>query len=432
MDYFIAILLFLLLSGIVYFSKYFKKLNFKNYVFVILFAIKLFGGLSLYYIYSNFYDTNTADIHKYFEGGKVLFSASKESYADYFRLVTGIQGNKEHLKKYYDKTDHWTRKYSYGLYNDSRTVMRFNAILCLVSRGNVFVHIIIMAFLSFIGCFALFKSVEKLTGLNKYLNVFASFLIPSCIFWTSGLLKEGLVMFSLGFVFYYMVKLYFKFNIFHLLIFLVFLFLLGISKIYVLPALLPVIIFFYVGKNFNYKGQIISFLTICLICFFAFTFSETLFGYDIISTISGKQNDFINYTSLEKNVGSNYNLTRLEPSLKSFLKLIPEGLINSFFRPFPTEINSFFLLLSFIEVVFLALVILITIFLFQKPSNENLRFILFSFGFVMFLFVIVGISTPNSGALVRYRSFGLPFLYLMLFSLWDLGKLVRIKVKLFR
>jgi hypothetical protein len=51
---------------------------------------------------------------------------------------------------------------------------------------------------------------------------------------------------------------------------------------------------------------------------------------------------------------------------------------------------------------------------------------LFSLGFVLYLFLLVGAYTPNSGAIVRYRSIGLPFLYAMLFCLWDLEKLKKL------
>jgi hypothetical protein len=429
MEYLFAILCFLFFFGLIFLLKFFKKSGFKTYILAILFSLKLIGGLSLYLIYTYYYDSETSDIHKYYRGGCVLHSATKQSYADYFRLVSGVQGKNENLQKYYDQTEHWTRPYSYGLFNDSRTVMRFNALLCLVSKGNIYIHLIVMAFMSFLGAFALFKAIEKLTGLNKYLNLIASFLIPSCLFWTSGLLKEGLVMFALGFAIYYMVKIYFKFKISDFLLFLLFLFLIGISKIYVLPALLPMIILFFVGKKFKDKGKILSLIFISLICFLAVVFSDKVFSYDVLSAVAGKQNDFISSSQLGEGVGSNFELTRLEPNLKSFMKIIPEGLANSFFRPFFNEINSVFLLLAFLEVLFLVFTFIISIVFFKKPEANKLLFVLFSLGFVIYLFVLIGVITPNSGAIVRYRSIGLPFLYAMLFCFWDLKRIKKLLLK---
>jgi len=427
MKYVFAILCFLLFIVLIFKLKFFRNSGFKTYILAILFSLKFIGGLSLYLIYTYYYeDKKTSDVHKYFRAGCVLHSATEESYADYFRLLTGIQGDRENLEKYYDQTDHWTRQNSYGLFNDSRTIMRFNALLCLVSRGNIFIHIITMAFMSFLGAFALFKAIDKLTGLNKYLNVVACFLIPSCLFWTSGLLKEGLVMFALGFAFYYMVKIYFKFKILDFILFLFFLFLVGISKIHVLPVFLPMVVFFFIAKRFKTRGRVLILISISLLGFMAIVLSDKIIGYDIMAAIAGKQNDFINYTELEEGQTSTFKLTRLEPNVKSFLKIIPEGLLNSFFRPFPNEINSPVILLSFLEVLFFSLVLIFTIIFFKKPDGDRMLFVLFSLGFVLYLFLLVGAYTPNSGAIVRYRSIGLPFLYAMLFCLWDLEKLKKL------
>ena len=83
-----------------------------------------------------------SDIHKFYRGGLALYDAADDNFTDYLRLVTGIQGDQPQLQKYYDNADHWTRKFDYGLFNDNRTIMRFNAIVCFVSRGNIFIHIV--------------------------------------------------------------------------------------------------------------------------------------------------------------------------------------------------------------------------------------------------------------------------------------------------
>ena len=189
------------------------------------------------------------------------------------------------------------------------------------------------------------------------------------------------------------------------------------------------IILFFVGKKFKDKGKILSLIFISLICFLAVVFSDKVFSYDVLSAVAGKQNDFISSSQLGEGVGSNFELTRLEPNLKSFMKIIPEGLANSFFRPFFNEINSVFLLLAFLEVLFLVFTFIISIVFFKKPEANKLLFVLFSLGFVIYLFVLIGVITPNSGAIVRYRSIGLPFLYAMLFCFWDLKRIKKLLLK---
>jgi hypothetical protein len=425
MEYLLAILLAVVLGVVIYFLKCFRHNGIKRKIFVLLFAVKLLGGIGVYSIYTYYYSPEMSDIHKFYRGGMALYGAADDNFSDYLRLVSGIQGNQPQLEKYYVATEHWTRKFDYGLYNDNRTIMRFNAIVCLVSQGNIFIHIVIMAFLSFIGCFALFKSFSKLIKVNKYLLLFAAFLVPSCWFWTSGLLKEGLMMLAIGFAFYFLIRLYEKFNIWHLSGFVLSFALMFLSKIYVLPAFLPAVFFLFVCKRMKIKYQLVTFFSILAVSSILVLFSGKILGYDIISTLSGKQNDFINYIELQDDPGSTYDLTRLKPDVVSFLKIIPEGLINSFFRPFPSEVNSLFMLFCFLEIVMFCLIVVLTAIFFKKPDKDTLRFILFSAMFILFLYVVVGVYTPNTGSIVRYRTPALPFLFVMLFAMIDWERIVK-------
>jgi hypothetical protein len=232
-------------------------------------------------------------------------------------------------------------------------------------------------------------------------------------------MKEGLMMFSVGFAFYFLIKIYYKFNIFYLLGFIAASALLFASKIYVLPAFLPAAVFLFIIKKMRVRYQIVSFFAILLISSVFVIFSGKLIGYDIISTLSGKQNDFINYIELQEDPGSTYDLTRLSPNVQSFIKIIPEGLANSFFRPFPSEINSAFMLFCFLEIVLFCLTAIVSVIFFKKPDKETMRFILFAAMFILFLYVVVGVYTPNTGSIVRYRTPALPFLFAMLFAVID-------------
>ncbi len=427
MNYLAAILFAILLGAGIYFVKFFRHDGIKRHVFVLLFAAKLIGGIGVFSVYTYYYDPAISDIHKFFRGGMAIYDAADDNFTDYLRLITGIQGDQPQLQKYYNNSDHWTREYDYGLFNDNRTIIRFNAIVCLFSRGNIFIHIVMMAFLSFLGCFVLFKAFAKVLKVNKYLLIFAAFLVPSCLFWTSGLMKEGLMMLAIGFTFYFLIKLYEKFNVFSLIGFFASAALMFLSKIYVLPAFLPAVIFLFIVRKMRIRNQLITFFSIILVSAVLVFFSGKIIGYDIISNLSGKQNDFINYTSLQDDQGSTYNLTRLSPNFKSFIQLIPEGLVNSFLRPFPSEINSSFMLLSFFEILMFCFIALLAIVFFKKPDKETMRIVLFSAMFILFLYVVIGIYTPNTGSIVRYRTPALPFLVVMMFALIDwesIGKLL--------
>ena len=422
MNVLFAILLVIAISAFIYFSKIFKLDGIKKYVVVALFLLKLIGGIGVFAIYTYYYDPAMSDIHKFYRGGEAIYEVADDNFADYLRMVTGIQGDHPNLEEHYSTAKHWSRQFDYGLFNDNKTIMRFNAIVRLFSFGNIYIHLITMAFLSFLGCFVLFKALRGILKTNKYLLLFSAFLVPSCWFWTSGLMKEGLMMLAVGFSFYFLVKLYHKFSIWHLLGFIISCSLMFTSKVYVLPAFLPAVFFLLVARKMRIKYQLITFVSILLVSGVLVVFSGNIFGYDIISALSGKQNDFINYIELQDDPGSTYNLTRLSPNIKSFLLLIPEGLLNSFFRPFSSEVNSAFMLFSFLEIVLFVVIAILTIVFFKKPNADTMRFILFSAMFILFLYVVVGVYTPNTGSIVRYRTPVLPFLVAMMFSMIDLER----------
>jgi hypothetical protein len=408
--------------AIIYF-KFFNTDGISRKLIVITFILKLIAGFSVWLLYSYYYEPDTADLFKYYKGGVAVWEATEGNFTDYLRVITGFQGDMGHLHEVYSKTGHWTRMYDYGLFNDNRTMIRFHALLCLISFGNIYIHIIVMAFLSFLGAFALYKALTKISDANKYALYFAALFIPSCLFWTSGMLKEGLAMFSLGFMFYYFVKFRQDFKISDLFAFAIFAALLFISKIYILPAMAPALIFFFISKNMRKKHQLYTFFGV-IIFYIAFIFlSKFIISYDIPATIAGKQNDFINYTSLAEDKGSTIEIERLKPTAGSFIKNIPNALINTFFRPFPTEINSALILLAFLENLFIILTFVLMILYFKKINSGRLHLILFALMFSLVMFSLVGLSTPNIGAIVRYKIPVLPFLLAAVFGLTDFERI---------
>lgn len=425
MSIILPILLVIVLFLIVVYFDFFKPAGINKFIIPSLLFIKIVAGFSVFFLYTYYYNPETADIYKYFNGGQVIYESTEGNLSDYLRIVTGIQGELPHLHEIYTKTGHWTKQYDYGLYNDNRTMIRFHAILCLISQGNIYIHIIIMAFLSFAGCLALYMAFTKINDANKHLLLAASFLIPSCLFWSSGILKEGLMMFSLGFMFYYFIKLFEKISIANILLFIMFALLLFISKIYVLPVIIPALFFLAISRNMRKRFQLASFFGIILIyALFVFTSKYTI-GYDIPKTIAGKQNDFINYVQQNEEKGSNIDLVRLESSASSFMKQVPIAILNSFLRPYPGEINSIFLALAFIENTTIILLIILMLTFFKKFNNSRFRFALFSLLFTLVLFSLVGLSTPNIGAIVRYKVPVLPFLLAVILSLTDYDRILR-------
>ncbi|MCX6271270.1 MAG: hypothetical protein NTU44_08655 [Bacteroidetes bacterium] len=75
------------------------------------------------------------------------------------------------------------------------------------------------------------------------------------------------------------------------------------------------------------------------------------------------------------------------------------------------------MVLPALENVLLLIFILLTVYFFRKPASKPLFwFMLF---FFISVFTLTGLITPVMGAMVRYRTPALPFLFASILMLWD-------------
>lgn len=250
--------------------KFFETEHVSRTLISSVFLLKIAAGTALWFIYTRLYpDRLTADIFKYFDDGKVIYNTLFSDPADYFKMLFGIpDASLEHY--YRDDMRHWSREFNQGLYNENRTLIRFNALIDLFSFGNYHVHTVFMCFLSTLGLMGIFKAFSAfLTGKSKELFA-AVFLLPSVLFWGSGVLKEGLILFALGMCLYHYSKLLNeKMGILRIASVLIFLLLLSITKLYVLLVILPALIAQgWISKTKNSYPEI-KYLTVLALYFSA-------------------------------------------------------------------------------------------------------------------------------------------------------------------
>lgn len=156
-----AICVFLILLWLIGRFKFFSHRRVHPVLFQIIFIIKVAAGIVMTLIYSNFYtDRSTADIFKYFDDSRIMVSALTDGHSDdFFKMVSGVDSRNPELDVYYSKMNSWDERES--LYNDSRIVIRLNALLHAVSFGNYYIHMIVICFLSTFGrpaCFSYLHS----------------------------------------------------------------------------------------------------------------------------------------------------------------------------------------------------------------------------------------------------------------------------------
>ncbi len=296
----LCILYILLFIWVIKSSSFFKIDGLSIRWIQLLFLLKIITGSLLILIYSRFYTVrNTTDAFKYYDDAKVIFHALSKHPIDYFRIIFGINSGAADLFPYYQKMNNWFLSDNYTLYNDSRSVIRFNALVFLFSNDHYSVHIVFMCFVSLCGLVALYKAVSVFFTQQKIALLIAVFLVPSVLFWGSGVLKEGLILFASGFLIYYFFKiLNSKFSLKNILFFFIFCFLMIGIKVHVLFALIPgIVILFWHSKFPALSVYLKTGITAVLGIVLAVIFSGISEQYSPFRMLAKKQKDFINISN---------------------------------------------------------------------------------------------------------------------------------------
>jgi hypothetical protein len=282
---------------IIYRASFFRATGLSFKLISGIFLLKVLAGVSLSLIYSYYYtDRQTADIFKYFDDSKYMFEALSTNPGDYFQMLFGIGNDTEHFNQYYVEMNNWFRVYESNIYNDSHTIIRFNALLRIFSFGYYNVHTVFMCFISLVGLMAIYKAFTPFVERNKKLLVLAVFFIPSIMLWGSGVLKEGLLIFGLGMLIYSFFKcVEGKVSVVRIAIILLAIFLLFYVKFYVLMALIPVLAaYWWTAKTGNKLSWVKYGSTILLCAIMGLNLHHIMPKYHLLNMLAHKQKDFIN------------------------------------------------------------------------------------------------------------------------------------------
>lgn len=421
-----TLLLIALFSFLVLKLRFFKLPGIKRKYVLLALYLKIIAGFGITLLYTKYYtDRSEADIFKYFDDSKIMHDALKEKPADYFQMLLGVNNDNSYFdENYYMNMNNWYREYETVTYNDSHTIIRINAFFRIFSFGYFQVHNLFMIFLAFLGLVALFRTFHTYFKERPYELFFAVFLMPSLLFWSSGALKESILIFGLGMFLYAIQQLIFiGFSIMRTLAAILGVFLLFFTKMYVLAVFIPVLAANLWAIFTNNKKALLKFLlTLLFFIDIVVVLGHFMPEYNVFSLLVSKQHDFIGL-ALHEQAGSFIQPFELHANFVSFASFAPFALINTLFRPFFDDISSPLLILPLLENFVLVLMIILAI-VFPLKGRKNKRIIFFCFFFSLLLFILLGLTTPVLGALVRYRIPGLPFFVIGLLMLIDTKRIL--------
>ena len=389
-------------------------------------TIKMFSAIALGLIYQYYY--LGGDTFGYYEQGTLILEAFKESKVAGFKLLLSFGNFDGETHKYYSLLK-WYK------FPAEFLVVKITAFLGLFTFNTYSAIAVIFATYSFFGSWALYLTFLKIYP--QYHKIFAItiFFIPSVFFWGSGLLKDSLMIGSIGFLFYAFYNIFIlKSKILSSIIFsCICLYILYTIRIYLLLAFLPPAMFWIiVENNLRIKNKLIRKLSaplfmviaLLLITFLVTNITKGNQKYDLqnIAARTKINADYLYHKSIVEK-GSAYYLGKMDGTFGSILRLSPLALNVTLFRPYIWEVKNPFMLLSAFEALGITI---LTLFVILKSGIIALIKRLFSNPFVTFclifslvLAIAVGLNSFNFGTLVRYKIPILPFYISALLILYN-------------
>lgn len=395
----------LLLIGIIFIVKVnkFFNLNFldKKYVYLLL-IINIFFSFSLQAVYTFYHtDTSTADVYKYFEDARIIYSKKGEYPKEVAAILFGVQDflSNQNLS---DEINFLNTPKRSIFRASSALMVRLNLLIMFVSGGYLFFHILLFSFLAFVGKFLIIKTIDTYFEAFTKASFVSIVLFPSVNFWASGMLKETLIFFFLGLGLY---SITLKNRVAKTVLTLFSLVLLWILKPYILVLIafiLSTYTFYYYRKYLISKLVVIALIS----SIYIFNLFEKIFTAGI--TVRKE----FTALALEQNAGSWVDLNTYHYNLKDIIKLMSMSLYSTYISPLfagiDLRIMDWWFLLENVLLFAIISIGLIHLSSLNKIIKQRLFVCSFMFG-LLFIF-IVGLSVPVLGAIVRYTVIGIPFL----------------------
>lgn len=374
-------------------------------------TVKIFGALFISMVYVYYYEGG--DTVNFYTQARVINTAIDNSLLKWFDLVLHIPDTSN--PAYYD---YITQLYWYDDIG-SYIVCSITAVLSMLAFNTFLPTAVLFAAICFTGIWALFKTFAGLYPKLTSPIAVAILFIPSTFVWGSGIFKDTLCMFGLGWFTYSIFGMLIRkdFSVRNIFLALLCILLIVNVKVYIIMAFLPavglwVLSIYTAGIKNKLLRTITKFIAIGIVVFMSLLLMQQL-GDDVLGKYSLENiektaqvtRNWIEYASGDE--GSAYSLGDFDPSFVGMLSKFPLAVNVTFFRPYIWESRKPIVFLSSIEALlfaFLTLKLLFTIGvkkILKTLSTDST--VLFCLIFSLIFAFAVGITSYNFGALSRYK-----------------------------
>ncbi|MFL5739217.1 MAG: hypothetical protein ACJ75B_03295 [Flavisolibacter sp.] len=417
MEHLLFVAYLVLFAWLVTKVKFFRNSGLTNPQLVILFLLKVLAGI--FYGWIGIYYGQMAQMVD-------TWAYHVESIQQYHLLQT-------HPLDFFTDLFHTSYQGGYGNFltthdswwNDVKAnfLIKVMALFNLFSFAHYYVNVIFYSFITLFGPVAIYRVMQNVFPSRRYAVLVACFLLPSFLYWTSGLHKEGLIFLGLALMIYHF---YFGFKENKFPIYRIFLIILGFLLVLILRnflvlALIPPLCSWAIASKTRLKPAWVYLVTCAFFIFLFFSAKYINPALDFPQATVVKQQEFLKLVG----GGSAIEVNPLVPSFKGFLINAPQALSMTVLRPYPSDVKHLLSLAAAVEIDFFLLLFLIFLVGKKKETRMN-PFILFCLSLSFAILMMVGYTVDILGAIVRYRSIVLPFLIVPMVAQIDWTRMYRL------
>lgn len=315
-------------------------------------------------------------------------------------------------------------------YNDphSYTVVKVAGFFDLFTFHTYSATALFFSAFSFSGLWAMYTVLVKKYNDAGWLSI-AVLFVPSIVFWGSGILKDSLTIGALGWLTFALIQIIDFKKISPILLFIIVInsYFIFTIKSYILICFLPMIFVWVYWKGLTSTRNFAVRFMVAPILLVVFG----LAGYFTLSQVSSQSSQYsldqiaekaavtaydIRYGWGARTGGDGgYDLGTLDGSWGSMVRLMPQAINVSLFRPYLWEVKNPVMLLAALESL-TALYLTFYLLIYKKGFSRVFQdpFLLFCLLFSLLFAFGVGVSTYNFGTLMRYKIPLLPFYFTMI------------------
>jgi hypothetical protein len=416
-------------------------------------AAKLLAGIVIGLLYTYYYPYS-GDTFAYFGDASKLATFAHHSPVTYLKILFF---NDSGAEPFLSSLSSWYQPRAFFM-------VKLVSVLCLLTLNNYWLCSLYLSLLCFYELWKLANTLAAFFPSSDRAAGIAFLLLPSVVFWSAGLTKESLAMACIAGIVrlflqwwhrryltlhpaqdyskeigrltdaasdttYQAANTGFTFSftgIFSWLLLPVYILLLLQLKYYYLAALLPTLLAFIVADSlvnrFFIRRNLIVGLFILIAVFSSVLVAATflhpnLYLANFLEALVTNHNITLQASAPENII----RFTDLQPQPGSVIMQLPKAVFSGIFRPLAWEGNSLFHKLVGVENLLLLLTSLYVLFarrsMFTQLQLSFVLLIVSALLYILLLSALLALSSPNFGALSRYKVAFMPFFaYLLLWA----------------